>query len=84
MGCGRFDAAAVTPVSGRASFATASRDAGIRSVLIFWIAIGWIGFGLLPWYGVEDFWTFEWLTDGWPLDTDYAPALSLLAQGEKL
>ena len=53
-------------------------------MLIFWIAIGWIGFGVAPWYGVEDFWTFEWLIDGWPLDTDYAPALSLLAQGEKL
>ena len=51
--------------------------------LIFWIVAGWVGFVLLPWYGVEDFWFMEWLTDGWPLDTDYAPALFLLLQGEK-
>ncbi|WP_347313368.1 ABC transporter permease [Defluviimonas sp. SAOS-178_SWC] len=53
-------------------------------VLIFWIIAGWVGFSLLPWYGVEDFWQFEWLVDGWPVDTDYAPAAFLLAQGEKL
>jgi hypothetical protein len=39
----------------------------------------------LPWYGIDDgFFTFEWLFDGYPLDPDYAPALFLLAQGEKL
>lgn len=53
-------------------------------VLIFWIIVGWAGFLLLPWYGVEDFYTFEWLVDGWPLHGDYAPAVSLIAQGEKL
>jgi iron(III) transport system permease protein len=54
-------------------------------VLIFWIAAGWVGYLLLPWYGVEDgFFRFEWLLEGWPLDDDYAPAAFLLAQGEKL
>ncbi|MEZ5778570.1 MAG: iron ABC transporter permease [Paracoccaceae bacterium] len=53
-------------------------------VLIFWIIAGWVGFCLLPWYGVEEFWHFEWLLDGWPLDIDHAPAVFLLAQGEKL
>jgi len=53
-------------------------------VLIFWIVIGWIGFAVLPWYGIDDFWTFEWLVDGYPLDSDYAPALFLIFQGEKL
>ena len=54
-------------------------------VLIFWIAAGWVGYLLLPWYGIEDgFFRFEWLFDGWPLDDDYAPAAFLLAQGEKL
>ena len=52
-------------------------------VLIFWIAAGWVGFALLPWYGVEDFWFLDWLTDGWPTDADYAPGAFLLAQGEK-
>ena len=54
-------------------------------VLIFWIIIGWVGFCLVPWYGVEDgFFRFEWLFDGYPFDADYAPAAFLLAQGEKL
>lgn len=47
--------------------------------------LGLVGFCLLPWYVQEDgFWTFEWLVGGYPFDTDYAPALFLLIQGEKL
>ena len=54
-------------------------------VLIFWIAAGWVAYLLLPWYGVEDgFMSFQWLTDGYPFDEDYAPAAFLIAQGEKL
>lgn len=53
--------------------------------LIFWIVAGWVGFCILPWYGVEDgFWSFGWLFDGYPLDDDYAPAAVLIGQGEKL
>ncbi|CTQ59904.1 MAG: iron ABC transporter permease [Roseibium album] len=55
------------------------------SVLIFWIAAGWAGFCLLPWYGIEDgFFSFAWLLDGYPLDEDYAPAAFLIAQSEKM
>jgi len=53
-------------------------------VLTFWVGIGLVGFFALPWYGVEDFWTFEWIVDGYPWDSDYAPAAFLIAQGEKL
>ncbi len=54
-------------------------------VLIFWIVAGWVGFFVLPWYGIEDgFFRFEWLTDGYPFDPDYAPAAFLIGQGEKL
>ncbi|AKO99332.1 ABC transporter permease [Marinovum algicola] len=54
-------------------------------VLIFWILAGWVGFGLLPWYMVEDgLWSFDWLTGGYPFDADVAPALFLIGQGEKL
>lgn len=53
-------------------------------ILIFWILIGWLGFAVLPWYGIEDFWTLEWLVDGYPFDSDYAPGLFLIGQGEKL
>lgn len=61
-----------------------SGDVG-RPVLIFWIIIGWLGFLALPWYAIEDgFFAFEWLFDGYPFDTDYAPAAFIVAQGEKL
>ena len=53
--------------------------------LVLWLVVGWIGFCVVPWYGIEDgFLSFEWLTDGYPFDEDYAPALFLLMQGEKL
>ncbi len=53
-------------------------------VLIFWIIIGWAGFLILPWYVVEDgLFSFDWLYDGYPFDTDYAPAVFLITQGEK-
>lgn len=40
-----------------------------------WLAVGWGGFTLLPWYGVEDgFWSFTWLS-GYPAGADAAPAL---------
>jgi iron(III) transport system permease protein len=54
-----------------------------RTVLL-WLSIGAAGYCLLPWYTLEDgFWGFEWLFDGYPFDTDYAPGMFLLIQGEK-
>ncbi len=50
-----------------------------------WLAVGFLGYCVLPWYVLEDgLWSFEWLFDGYPYDTDYAPGLFLLAQGAKL
>jgi iron(III) transport system permease protein len=63
---------------------TVTTETTRHPVLIFWIITGWVGYLLLPWYGVEDFYTFEWLVDGWPFDADYAPAAVLIAQGQKL
>ena len=55
-----------------------------KTVLIL-ILLGAVGFIALPWYVQEDgFWSFEWLLDGYPTDSDYAPAAFLLAQDEKL
>lgn len=53
--------------------------------LLLWLLVGWAGFCLVPWYGIEDgFFGFEWLSDGYPFDPDYAPALFLILQGKKL
>lgn len=63
----------------------ASSGTAAHPVLIFWIAAGWVGYCLFPWYGIEDgFFSFGWLFDGYPFDGDYAPAAFLVAQGEKL
>ncbi len=53
--------------------------------LIFWIIAGWVGFLILPWYAIEDgIFAFDWLFDGYPFDSDYAPAAFLIGQGEKM
>ena len=57
----------------------------VHPTLALWLVVGWVGFVLLPWYGVEDgLFSFGWLFDGYPFDRDYAPALFLGLQGEKL
>ncbi|MFK7893915.1 MAG: ABC transporter permease [Granulosicoccus sp.] len=57
----------------------------MNRILALWLLVGLTGFCLIPWYVLDDgLWSFEWLFDGYPLDTDYAPALFLILQGEKL
>lgn len=57
----------------------------LNKTVLMLLLLGTAGFMLLPWYVQEDgFWSFEWLLDGYPFDSDYAPAAFLLAQGEKL
>ena len=64
--------------------AEASR-AGFHPALLIWLAVGWLGYALLPWYGLDDnFFTLGWLADGYPLGEDVAPALFLVLQGQKL
>lgn len=49
-----------------------------------WWLVGLAGYCLLPWYVLDEgLWSFEWLWGGYPFDSDYAPALFLLLQGEK-
>jgi len=56
----------------------------LNRTVLFWTLTGVAGWCLLPWYTLDDgFWSFEWLTDGYPLDTDYAPGLFLAVQGDK-
>ncbi len=48
----------------------------MNRTVALWLAVGWLGYALLPWYAIEDgFWIFEWLFDGYPADRDYAPGI---------
>ena len=52
--------------------------------LLLWLAVGWAGFAVFPWYVIDDgFWSLGWLLNGFPFDSDTAPAAFLLAQGQK-
>ncbi|MCP4494422.1 MAG: iron ABC transporter permease [Gammaproteobacteria bacterium] len=43
------------------------------------------GFLVLPWYVIEDgFWGLDWVLDGYPFDTDYAPAIIQIFSGDKI
>ncbi len=56
----------------------------MNKFVALWLAVGLIGFFVLPWYTTDDsFWSFAWLIDGWPLDSDYAPAIvQIFAHGK--
>ncbi|MBU2190532.1 MAG: iron ABC transporter permease, partial [Alphaproteobacteria bacterium] len=57
---------------------------GLHPTVTLWVAVGLIGFAVLPWYGTDsNFFTLSWLLDGYPFDGDVAPALFLALQGEK-
>jgi iron(III) transport system permease protein len=57
----------------------------LHPVTVLWMATGLTGFAVLPWYGVDrDFFKFGWLFEGYPFDSSVAPALFLIAQGEKM
>jgi len=48
------------------------------------MAVGLCGYVLLPWYMISDgLFSFEWLREGYPFDSDVAPAIFLVMQGEK-
>jgi iron(III) transport system permease protein len=56
----------------------------VNRTLALWLAVGWIGFLVLPWYGIEyGFWNFEWLFEGYPLDSSSAPGLLQVFLGGK-
>ena len=54
-----------------------------RKPLLLWQLTGLLGLVVVPWYAIEDgFWNFEWVFDGYPFDSDYAPLLFLFIEGE--
>lgn len=63
------------------------RHAEYRSLhpaVILWLAVGWLGYAVLPWYTLDDgLFSFTWLAGGYPLDRDSAPALFHVLQGRK-
>ena len=41
-----------------------------------WLIVAWAGFLILPWYSAYDgFWSFIWITDGYPTFDEYSPGL---------
>ncbi|MEQ8356013.1 MAG: iron ABC transporter permease [Kiloniellaceae bacterium] len=56
----------------------------VNRTVALWLAVGWVGFLVLPWYGIEyGFWNFEWLFEGYPLDSDSAPGALQVFTGGK-
>jgi iron(III) transport system permease protein len=56
----------------------------LHPTAILWMAVGLFGFALLPWYMLDDgLLSFSWVFDGYPFDSDSAPALFLVLQGQK-
>jgi len=44
--------------------------------LKLWLGIAWVGFLILPWYAAYDgFWSFIWITDGYPTFDEYSPGI---------
>ena len=44
--------------------------------LKLWLVIAWVGFIILPWYAAYDgFWSFIWITDGYPTFDEYSPGI---------
>ena len=44
--------------------------------LKLWLIIAWTGFLILPWYAAYDgFWSFIWLTEGYPTFDEYSPGI---------
>lgn len=57
----------------------------MNRTVALWLAVGWVGYLILPWYAIEDgFWGMDWIFDGYPFDTDYAPAFIQSYEGGKV
>jgi iron(III) transport system permease protein len=55
----------------------------VDPIVVLWTAVGLIGVAVLPWYGLDrGFFSFTWLTRGYPFDAKVAPALFQVAQGK--
>ncbi len=63
----------------------AAAGANSNRMIMVLLGVALVAALALPWYVIEDgFWSGEWLLDGYPLDSSYAPLIFLIAQGQKL
>ncbi len=47
----------------------------MNKTVALWLAVGWAGYAVLPWYAIDDgFFGFAWF-DGFPANIDSAPAI---------
>ena len=60
------------------------QKAGIDSNLRLWLLVGIAGYLLLPWYGLEDFWTLGWVISFPLFSSDNPSGLFLISQGDSL
>lgn len=59
--------------------------AGFQPALLLWLILGWVGFALVPWYGLDsNFFSLSWVFRGYPFNEKVAPGLFLILQGKKL
>jgi iron(III) transport system permease protein len=48
----------------------------LNRTVVLWLAVGWIGYAVLPWYAIDDgFWGVAWLNKGYLTEADQASAL---------
>ena len=67
----------MTPISmTSATYEWLPRSFRLHRPLLIWLGVGWFGFIILPWYSAYDgFWSFIWITDGYPTFDEYSPGI---------
>ena len=61
-----------------------TKQGSAHPTLILWLIVGWAGFFIFPWYGVDDgVFNFGWLLEGYPFDDDVAPGFFHSISGKK-
>ena len=49
-----------------------------------WLGVAWVGFLIFPWYAAYDgFWSFIWITDGYPTFDEYSPGILQIMQHQR-
>ncbi len=55
----------------------------LNRTVVLWLAVGWVGYAVLPWYALDDgFWGFGWIAS-YLGDTEHSPGLVSGLTGER-